>query len=175
MNVTAGSRSAWLAAGLSLILPGLGQLYNGERAKGIAVLCMTLGIWFALLTSGSGQGGFRSSVTVVLLGFLYLFIWLPAVMDAYQAASRRCVPLLSGASAWYVVMMLLSVGPMAVPLLWQSPAFSRRWKIVWTAVVILTALSAVVLTALLGAVVQQFLRDNPDLLQVYPELRGLVP
>ena len=37
-------------------------------------------------------------------------------------------------SVWFVIAMLtpLALGPLALPLLWKSPQFSQRAKLVWT-------------------------------------------
>ena len=144
---------------LSLLVPGLGQLYNGERAKGIAVLCMTIGIVVGVTMATTGPAQARSSITVVMLGLIYVFVWIPAVIDAYQRASGQTQSLLSGTKTWYVILMLLSIGPMALPLLWQSPRFSRPAKIIWTVIVILLALLAVVCVVLVGPTMQRLL-DN---------------
>ena len=48
------TRSPWIAGILSLLLPGLGQLYNGERPKGIALLCMTAGLAYGLFMAVLG-------------------------------------------------------------------------------------------------------------------------
>jgi len=50
-------------------------------------------------------------------------------------------------TTWYyrpwavVVLLFLVLGPLGLPLLWRSPSFTRRWKIVLTVVmVVYTAL-----------------------------------
>ena len=61
----------YLAAGLSLIVPGLGQLRNREHAKGIAILCITVGIWLWMAMATVGPGYFRSwlsQITTTILG-----------------------------------------------------------------------------------------------------------
>ena len=157
------SRSPLLAGLLSALVPGLGQLYNKAWAKGIAVLCITAGLGVGLLMATAGPQRSRSWLTTVMLGVVYLFVWLPAVIDAAQHAAGKAQPLLSGGKAWYVVLMLLSVGPMALPLLWQSPRFSRAAKIVWTLIVILAALAMVVLAVVVGPAVEELLRTLPGL------------
>jgi hypothetical protein len=38
---------------------------------------------------------------------------------------------------WGVLLLLFVVlGPLGLPLLWKSPSFTRRWKIVLTAVMV---------------------------------------
>jgi len=66
--VTAGrSPHAGLAAVLSLLIPGAGQIYNGDFLRGIFWLIVTPGVWI-------GSGG--------LLG------WLCHVAAAYTAHNR---------------------------------------------------------------------------------------
>ena len=49
-----------LAAALSALLPGLGQLYLGERAKGVAVLAAALGILAGTALALVGPTALRS-------------------------------------------------------------------------------------------------------------------
>ncbi len=173
-TTTPPSRSPALGAVLSLLLPGLGQLYTGERAKGIAVLCISLGTWLGMALSALGPSTVRSPLTVLMLAIVYLFIWIPSVIDAYRDASGRPSRLLSDGSAWYVIVMLLVVGPMAIPLLWQSRAFSRGSKIGWTVFVIAVALLIIVSLLAIGPAIERLLQDYPMLLDESPELRRLL-
>ena len=173
-TTTPPSRSPALAAVLSLLLPGLGQLYTGERAKGIAVLCISLGTWLGMALSTFGPSTMRSLLTALMLAIVYLFVWIPAVIDAYRDASGRPTRLLSGGSAWYVIVMLLVVGPMAIPLLWQSRAFSRGRKIGWTVFVIVVALVIIFSLLAIGPAVEGLLQESPMLLDESPELRRLL-
>ena len=99
-----------------------------------------------------------------MLAVVYPSLWLPAVRDAYRAARAEPSPLLAGEQAWYVIFMLATVGPMALPLLWQSPRFSLRAKRWWTAVVIAVALAGVAFTVWLGPIVQRYLSEVQGLL-----------
>lgn len=157
-------QSPYVAAVLSFVVPGLGQLLNGERAKGVAILCITAGMWAGLLMATIGPSAARSVLTICLLGFAYIFVWIPAIMDAYQRASGMRTSLFSGEKVWYVIFMLLMVGPMGLPLLWQSPRFSRRAKLIWTIAIILIALVGILMLVVLGPLVERFLRDTPTLL-----------
>jgi len=95
-NTRMSARSPLLAAGYSCVVPGAGQLYNGERAKGLAILCMATGILGGMLFSAVGPAALRSSVSVVFLGLIYVAVWIPAVGDAYQRAAGLPQTLLSG-------------------------------------------------------------------------------
>jgi lysylphosphatidylglycerol synthetase-like protein (DUF2156 family) len=144
---TTSARSPVLAGLLSTLIPGLGQLFNGERTKGLALLCMTGGLWLTIAAN-------RSPITRLLLGLLYLFILVPSIRDAAQTA-RGQAPAPAGNTAWYVILMLLTVGPFALPLLWQSLRFSRAAKIAWTIAVVLIALSFVFVMAALGPALER--------------------
>ncbi len=146
-------RSPVVALVLSAVAPGTGQLYNGERAKGLAMLAMTVGIAVSCVA-------FRSPATLVFMGLTYLAVLIPAALDAYRVASGGASRF-SGGAPWYVIGMLLAVGPFALPLLWTSPRFSRTAKIVWTLVVILVALVCIVTIAAVGPVIDQLLRQSP--------------
>ena len=148
-------RSPVTAGVLSLLLPGLGQLYNGERAKGIAMLCMTLGI-------GVSAALFHSLSTFILLGLIYVAVLIPAVRDAAQVAAGRGTTF-TGDRPWYVIWMLCMVGPFALPLLWQSQRFSRTAKLIWTVAVIFLAVLGILAAGAVGPVLE-------DLLQPYQTL-----
>ncbi len=125
------------SACLSLLLPGLGQWKNKDTAKGTALVCMSIGVWTGVLLAAVGPQVCRSHFTVLLLSIVYLLIWIPAISDAYQFANGNSSSLLSGEKKWYVIVMLLSIGPMALPMLWQSPKFSRASKQAWSAFVLI--------------------------------------
>ena len=60
-------QEAWLGAVLSVIFPGLGQMYNREIGKGIATMMATIFLWF------------------ILLGWV-VHLW--SIYDAYQVGRR---------------------------------------------------------------------------------------
>jgi hypothetical protein len=120
-------RSPFTALLLSTILPGAGQLYNREAKKGWLIIgsCLGLGLLIYKL-----PGFNRISLALALL-----LLWISAIVDAYKVAR---------ASGWaadfyyrrpYVVAMLLLIGPLALPLLWQSPNFSRAARWTWSVIV----------------------------------------
>lgn len=68
-------KSSGLAAILSFLIPGLGQIYNGEIMKG--VLFIVLALVFAVLI-------------FFLIGIpLYFILWIYGIYDAYQGAERH--------------------------------------------------------------------------------------
>jgi TM2 domain-containing membrane protein YozV len=67
-------RNTGVAAVLSLLLPGLGQFYNGDFLRGIFWLIVTPGLWI-------GSGG--------TLGWICHVI---AAITAYGRALRKNVP-----------------------------------------------------------------------------------
>ena len=79
-------KGQFIAAGLSAILPGVGQLYNHQWLKGglfLAVIMVVSGVVRrrALFEGGLGIGLF---IAVVLFG---IAIW--SVADAYQGAKAQ--------------------------------------------------------------------------------------
>lgn len=65
----------FVAAAFSVLLPGLGQIYNRELQKGIAVIVASL---IAL-----------ASVVAFVGIVLYPAVWLYAIYDAYNVAERQ--------------------------------------------------------------------------------------
>ncbi|MGB7788495.1 hypothetical protein [Methanoregula sp.] len=62
-------KSTMIAGGCSSVLPGLGQVYNGETAKGFALFILTLAGLFLFLIPG-------------------LIAWFYAMYDAYSVAGK---------------------------------------------------------------------------------------
>lgn len=147
--MSASRRSPWLAGLLSAAAPGLGQLYNGERAKGWSMLCITAGLFVTGAVSHSGM-------TLFLLGPVYLFVLIPAVVDAYHTALGRATGF-SCDAPWYVITMLLTVVPLALPLLWQNQRFSWGSKIGWTVAVVLMTVACIALLRIVGPALEQLL------------------
>lgn len=136
---------SFLALILSMLLPGLGQIYNQEQKKGwvIFACCLFLGIATYWLT------GFNAITAALAL----LLLWLSAIIDAYKVAKSAGHAAEFYYAKRYVVAMLLLVGPLALPLLWQSPNFASTARWVWTVVVVGAALLFVVTPYLLQQVI----------------------
>jgi TM2 domain-containing membrane protein YozV len=169
-----------LALFYSVMVPGLGQIYLGERAKGWTFLCMGAGVAVSLIVS-------HTVVACFLMGGIYLAVMIPAALDAFQTALGRprtfsvpipvnfreseigavqCAIHDKKIKAWagdtipYVIVMLLLVGPFAIPLLWQSRRFSSRAKIVWTAVVIGIALFSIAVMTFAASFLEQLMNSG---------------
>ena len=149
-------KNSFIALMLSLLFPGLGQFYLGDRAKSVGILSISAGILVSIIA-------FRSFTTVILMGILYLAVMIPAASDAYQIANGHPLSFRSDA-VWYVIIMLFSVGPFALPLLWQSPRFSRPAKIICTVLVIIIAVISIMVVAMLGPLVDQILGSRSTML-----------
>lgn len=67
-------KSAGLAAVLSLILPGVGQIYNGQILKGLVLLVID---------------AINALLTVILIGYVtWAITVIYAVYDAYRTAEK---------------------------------------------------------------------------------------
>lgn len=132
MTTLTSPRSPMISALASVFVPGLGQLSNGERAKGVSLLVMAIVLWVLIALA---QHWLDRLMYLLVYG---LAVWLPAVGDAYQTAAGRPRAFVSTRPG-YVIPMLLLVGPFALTLLWSSPSFSRRAKTIWTIIVIAVA------------------------------------
>ena len=159
-STTVSTPSPLLAAGLSAVMPGLGQLYNCEDAKAAAILCSTFGIWAGLVWTTVGPDASRSWLSAVALLLVYPFLLLPAVLDAYRRASGIPEVSSSDARRWHVVIMLLVIGPLAIPQLWQSPGFSRSAKILWTFAVSLVSLIVILVMVAIGPGLEHWIEKS---------------
>ncbi|HEY6367980.1 MAG TPA: DUF5683 domain-containing protein [Candidatus Binatia bacterium] len=141
------SRIPLIAAVLSAIVPGLGQIYNQEIKKGVVIFgsCLSLGLLSYWIS------GLNKISTLLAL----LLLWISAVTDAYKAAKASAQASDFYYRRPYVVAMLLLVGPLALPLLWQSPNFSRTARWTWTIIVVGAALLFVATPYLMNWLIKQ--------------------
>ena len=121
-------RSPLVALALSAIVPGLGQLYNKEAGKGLAIIgaCLGLGLLIYL----------QSGLNRITFALALLLVWISAIAEAYKSAQAFGQPPDFYYRRAYVVSLLLLIGPFALPLLWRSPHFSRTARWVWIVLVI---------------------------------------
>ena len=125
-------RSPLVALALSAIVPGLGQLYNKEVGKGLVIIGSCLGLGLLIY--------WQSGLNRITFALALLLVWISAVADAYKSAQAFGQPADFYYRKAYVVSLLLLVGPFALPLLWQSPYFSRTARWTWTVIVVGAAL-----------------------------------
>jgi len=86
--------SPFLAGLLSLIIPGLGQAYNGQIVKGIMIFALTVVIWFIYSTIYAICLLFYAldnlvSMEIYLLLFVPLLINVIFAFDAIKKAKLR--------------------------------------------------------------------------------------
>jgi TM2 domain-containing membrane protein YozV len=154
VSIVAVQKNPCIAFFLSLLIPGLGQTYNGEKTKGLIIA----GAYVLLGSVGLVLSGLNRVTMLLAL----LLVWCSAILDAYKTAQAFGQPQDWYFRRAYVVAMLLLVGPLALPLLWRSPYFSRvaRWG--WTGVVTLAVLFFLTMPYLLARLV----RRMPEFRQV---------
>jgi hypothetical protein len=134
-----------LALLLSVLVPGWGQKHIGQTKKGLVIFSCALslgllGYWFS---------GFNRIAMLLAL----LLLWVSAAVDAYQMAKAAGQPAEFYYRKTFVVAMLVLVGPLALPLLWQSPHFSRAARWLWTVLVVSVALLFIATPYLLKGIV----------------------
>jgi len=120
-------RSPLLALALSTVIPGLGQLYNKEAGKGLVIIGSCLGLGLLIY--------WQSGLNRITFALALLLVWISAIADAYKSAQAFGQPPDFYYRKAYVVSLLLLIGPFALPLLWQSPYFSRTARWTWTVIV----------------------------------------
>jgi signal peptidase I len=114
MNTAASTiqsrRSPWTAAFLSLIMPGLGQVYTGALAQGLVwmFLCGSFSVTGLLLVSFPSAYSWTLGCVAELSS---LVIWLAAAVDSRRLA-LRCKPdyELKDYNRWYAYVLLLFLG-----------------------------------------------------------------
>ena len=120
-------RTPLIALVLSALVPGLGQLYNKETRKGLVIIGSCLGLGLLIYS--------QSGLNKITFALALLLVWISAIAEAYKSAQASGQPPDFYYRQAYVVSLLLLVGPFALPLLWQSPHFSRTARWTWTVIV----------------------------------------
>lgn len=95
MNEEKKKKSPILALILSGILPGIGQIYNGETNKGLVLLGLNFVISYLLseplrqfMEAGGSSPANPFETTVYLYLIAGLFLWIYAMVDAKRTAER---------------------------------------------------------------------------------------
>jgi signal peptidase I len=97
------SRSPVAAGLFSLIIPGLGQVYNGQLKKGIVFYALPIIVSLLLLKAGVQYKFFGMVIYAVLIFSIYIFI----VFDAVRTASKTGAFSLKPYNRWYVYLLVL--------------------------------------------------------------------
>jgi hypothetical protein len=129
----------------------MAQIYLGKTKKALGLFVIDAGILSIWL--------FSDSILMRLLAAgIYLITFLPACVEGYQLA-RYGKNILDTSADWYVIILLLTTGFSALPLLWQSPNFSKNSKIAWTAAVPVLAVLFFGIIIKYWAGIEAYLRD----------------
>ena len=103
-------RRPWIAAILSFIMPGLGQVYSGMLPRGLIwmLLCGISSVAGLLILSHPAAWSWTLGCAA---GLAQVAIWIAGAIDSYRCA-LRCKPdyELKDYNRWYVYMLLLLIG-----------------------------------------------------------------
>ncbi len=88
VNKRIRQRYAWIAVGLSLLTPGLGQVYCGKLTRGLAFILASFVFAFLPLRLISSLAPMSSVLFTVLILAAILVIPIAAMVDAYRLATR---------------------------------------------------------------------------------------
>ena len=92
-----------IAAVLSLVAPGLGQLYNGQILKGIIFL-----LAFLLIPTILFLVGLPSQFLGLAAIFIIVFcIWVFIIAEAFVAAKRKKEVVLRAYNKWYLYLLII--------------------------------------------------------------------
>lgn len=131
MTQEASPRRPIVAALLSLVLPGLGQLYNGMPRRAVIFYAVNFAGYLALMALTS-SAALRSGTTFMLAaGLLVLGVcfYLFAILDAYAGARRTGELELRRYNRWYVYVLLAAVSAGLNVTVDLSPALARSYRL----------------------------------------------
>lgn len=120
-------RRPWIAAALTLLTPGLGQLYAGEMRRAVAVFLGYLGLLAGLLVLKVS----RNFLGLILFALALLSCLLWVTWDAARIARDRPVYTLRPFNRWYLYLVItVACGLLASQILALSPI--RAFRLVST-------------------------------------------
>jgi signal peptidase I len=101
------SRSPRIAGALSLIMPGLGQIYAGSFVRGLACMSLT-GVFCVLGLLALAHPSAFSWTLGCAFGLAQCVVWIAAIVDARQLALRcKADYELKDYNRWYVYVLLM--------------------------------------------------------------------
>lgn len=110
MSDNASGRPRWLAALLSLLFPGLGQVYAGRPVRGailmLAFIVLGAAAWYLVISLPA------SPAVVVVALLLVPVLWIGSILDAARVA-RTSGPERKWYQRWYGIAALLLVAATA--------------------------------------------------------------
>jgi len=105
-TTVASQRHPWLAVFLSLIMPGLGQIYCGALSRGLLFLLLSNGAAFLAVLALIPRLALPA-MAVVAVEAVALVIYLGGILDAFRFARRTTTPYQPKEyNRWYVYAML---------------------------------------------------------------------
>ncbi|MBN2424007.1 MAG: signal peptidase I [Calditrichaceae bacterium] len=106
MNAIIKKRNSIISALLSIIVPGLGQFYNGHLIKGFALFF----IWFLgidiIMFIFNLQYSFNG---ILFLFFLTLFVYMYSIIDAIVYSIKQKEYILQKYNRWYFYVLIIIV------------------------------------------------------------------
>ena len=106
-----------VAALLSLLMFGMGQLYNGQLRRAVAYLALGLLPYIALLLVVQFIPPYLGSVLFVIGALSLVTVWIFGVVDAFISARRIGTVTLQRYNRWYVyvsIYLIATLMPFAV-------------------------------------------------------------
>jgi TM2 domain-containing membrane protein YozV len=90
-------KEAALAIVLSLLIPGVGQIYCGRILRGILILVLipgfsmvlSLALYGMVMYNGTGSGFmFNFPIVFIIIFLIGIILWIWQIVDAYRLANR---------------------------------------------------------------------------------------
>jgi|GEM_PF-3327175 len=144
-------KNPWIAFFLTLLFPGLGHLYVGNKFSALTYAIITVGVGYSYFSA-------KSYLAHMAVLFVVPFFLIPVARDAVDVARGKKKSVTGEESKLYVIWMLCCVGPFSLPLLWQNKKFSVPVKVVWSVVVISIVIFFLFAVAVLGESYDQLMQ-----------------
>lgn len=111
-------RKWWAAALLTVLLPGLGQVYNGQVKKGLLFFCI-IWLWFVVLWATAGLAFAPFNIIIPVLVFLsaYIYILRDAIIIARRIGELYQLKIYN---KWYLYLLAIVISALI-----QSPVIKH--------------------------------------------------
>jgi len=104
-------RKPFIALLLSMLAPGLGQIYNTELKKGIVLLVLVqlAGIALYIITPNILKYPIVFSILIIILLLIAVGFHIYAILDGYRVAKQKDSLQLRAYNKWYTYVLILAL------------------------------------------------------------------
>ena len=112
-------RKTWIAVALTLLMPGLGHIYNGQLRKGLIIYFLIHIIWIGVLSVLLIRSLIPFNLLFAVLLLIYIYVFLIARVVSHAKAEGKGYEL-RPFNIWYVYLAMIALSMYVIEPLYSS-------------------------------------------------------